>query len=113
ARGSYEVLIENVEHRRTGDAREKADLKKREHSRGLDQRGQPRPETLRDRGISRRRKPAERDAEENDGQDAEPEARQGYADQRRHHDKRIEPGIAPIGGEHAKYDSGLDGDRQR
>ena len=37
----------------------------------------------------------------------------GYADQRRHHHQRIDPAVAPIGGEHAERDSGRNRDRHR
>ena len=62
-----------------------AELEQRQCRRGLNQRGQPRQESVGDRNVARGRNPMQRDAEQNHGEHRDPKTRDGYARERDQH----------------------------
>ena len=101
ARGADVVLLQHLEHRRAGDARDQRDIDAAERDRGQDQVLAATAKGLADRRVALHRQPFELQREHVGQQIADHEDRHREAEHRERHDGAVDPGAGLPRREHA------------
>ena len=96
------VLLQNLEHGRTGDARDQRDIDRAERDRRQDQVLEPGPDPLGDRRVALHRHPVELEREDVGEQVADHEDRDREAEDRETDNGAVDPGSGLPGCDHAE-----------